>query len=107
MGTVGARALGCTLPVATKIVGATPLLPTNTLDYVVGTGTCIAWAMGEYGQGGNPDGVLYCCLVGACTCASVLSIATGALKLPCELISSSSTMFTVGCPLILHRFTRI
>ena len=57
--------------------------------------------MGECGQGGNPDGVSYCCRVGACTCAAVPGAAIGALTLPCELISSSSTIFTVGCPLIV------
>ena len=46
MGTVGATALGCTLPAATGTVGATPLRPAKTLNYAVGTGC----AMGVGGQ---------------------------------------------------------
>ena len=97
-----ATTLGCTLPAATVTVGATPLRPAKTLDCSVGTGCCISWAMGECGQGGNPDGVSCHCRVGACTCAAVPGAAIGALTLPCELISSSSTIFIVGCPLIGH-----
>ena len=74
----------------------------KTLDYSVGVGCCISWAMGECGQGGNPDGVLCHCHIGACTCATVPDAAIGTLTLLCELISSSSTIFTVGCPLIGH-----
>ena len=66
------------------------------------TGCCIPWAMGERGQGGNPDSVLCHCHIGACTCATVPGAAIGTLTLLCELISSSSTIFTVGCPLIGH-----
>ena len=63
--------------------------------------------MGECGQVGNPDSVLYCCRVGACTCATILAAAIGALPLPCELISLSSTIFTVGRPLICHKFPKV
>ena len=106
-GTIGAIALGSTLPFAIGTVGATPLHPAKTLDCAVGESCCIAWAMGECGQGGNPDGVLYCCRVGACTCAAILGATIGALTLPCKLISSSSTIFNVGCPLICHRVTKV
>ena len=99
---MGAIALGCTLPAAIGTVGATPLRPAKTLDCSVGIGYCISWAMGVCGQGGNPDGVSYCCCVGACTCATILGAAIGALTLPYELISSSSAIFIVGCPLICH-----
>ena len=87
-------------------MGATLLHPVKTLDCSVGTGYCSSWAIGSFGQGGNPDGVLYHCRVGACTCATVPGAAMGALTLPCELISLSSTIFTVGCPLICHKFPR-
>ena len=107
MGTVGATALGCTLPAATGTVGATPLRPAKTLDCSVGTSYCISWAMGVCGQGGNPYGVSYRCHVGACTCAAILGAAIGALTLPCELISSSSMIFTVGCPLICHYVPKV
>ena len=53
------------------------------------------------------SGVLYHCLVGTCTCAAVSGAAIGALTLPCELISSSSTIFTVGCPLICHYVPKV
>ena len=97
-----AIALGCTLLAAIGTVGATPLRPAKTLDCYVGTGCCISWAMGECGQGGSPDGVLCRCRVGACTCAAVPGTAIGALTLPCELISLSLMIFTVGCPFIGH-----
>ena len=100
MGIVVATVPACTLPAATGTVGATPLRPAKTLDCTVGVGYCISWAMGECGPRGNPDGVSYCCRVGACTCAAIPGAAIGALTLPCELISSSSTILTVGCPLI-------
>ena len=104
---MGATALGCTLPAATGTVGATPLRPAKTLDCFVGTGYCISWAMGVCGHGGNPDGVLYCCRVGACTCATIVGAAIGALTLPCELISSSLTIFIVRCPLICHNVPKV
>ena len=77
-----AIALGCTLSAATGAVGATPLRPAKTLDYSVGTGYCISWAMGECGQGGNPNSVSYCCRFGACTCATIPGAAIGVLTLP-------------------------
>ena len=88
-------------------MGATPLCPANTLDCSVGVGTYIAWDFGECSQGGNPNGVLYCCHVSTCTCAIVLGAAIGVLTLPCKLISSSSTIFTMGWPLICHSVPKV
>ena len=50
MGTVGATALGCTLPAATGTVGATPLRPAKTLDYSVGTGCAMGGVAKEATQ---------------------------------------------------------
>ena len=62
----------------------------ETLDCDVTAGCAIP------GHGGNPVGTWY---VGTCSVGDYGG-GTGAFTLPCDLISSSSTKFTVACVVI-------